>query len=104
MTEAESSPVAEPSHSVPGLTNARALALDRVAIRTRESGATLSGWRLSIASEQGEGTIVRVDAAAGDEWYRGEGVFLGWTPENLRTAYEALRPQSEESFEIHQLG
>jgi len=73
-------------------------------IRTRESGATLSGWRLSAGSDQGEGAIVLVEDGAGEAWYRGEGVFLGWTAENLRTAYEALRPRSEESFEIHQLG
>ena len=89
---------------VPGLTNARSLALDRMPIRTRECGATLSGWRLSAGSDQGEGAIVLVEAGAGEAWYRGEGVFLGWTAENLRAAYEALRPQSEESFEIHQLG
>ena len=89
---------------VPGLTNARSLALDRMPIRTRECGATLSGWRLSAGSDQGEGAIVLVEDGAGEAWYRGEGVFLGWTAENLRAAYEALRPQSEESFEIHQLG
>jgi hypothetical protein len=89
---------------VSGLTNARGLALDRMPIRTRESGVTLSGWRLSAGSDQGEGAIVLVEAGAGEAWYRGEGVFLGWTAENLRAAYEALRPQSEESFEIHQLG
>ena len=102
MTEPDSSSVTEP---VPGLTNARALALDRVAIRTRESGVTLSGWRLSIASEQGEGTIVRVDATPGEEWYRGEGIFLGWTPERLGQAYEALRPRTgEATFQLQQLG
>jgi hypothetical protein len=89
---------------VPGLTNARALALDRMPIRTRESGATLSGWRLSAGSDQGEGAIVLVEDASGGAWYRGEGVFLGWTAENLRATYGALRPESEESFEIHQLG
>ena len=104
MAPADSDNGSRSPESVPGLTNARALALDRMPIRTRESGATLSGWRLSAGSDQGEGAIVLVEDGAGEAWYRGEGVFLGWTAENLRTAYEALRPQSEESFEIQQLG
>ena len=95
----------QPREQVPGLTNARALALDRMPIRTRESGATLAAWRLSADSDQGAGAIVLVEAGAGEIRYRGEGVFLGWTADNLRAAYEALRPRSEESaFEIHQLG
>jgi hypothetical protein len=90
---------------VPGLTNARTLALDRMPIRTRESGATLSAWRLSAGSDEGLGAIVLVEAGSGEVWYRGDGVFLGWTAEQLRAAYEALRPRAEESaFEIPQLG
>ena len=104
LTGADSETEPRPTERVPGLTNARALALDRMPIRTRESGATLSGWRLSAGSDQGEGAIVLVEDGAGEVRYRGEGIFLGWTAENLRAAYETLRPQSEESFEIHQLG
>ena len=104
MVGADSETQPRRTEPVPGLTNARALALERMPIRTRESGVTLSGWRLSAGSDQGEGAIVLVEDGSGGAWYRGEGVFLGWTAENLRTAYEALRPQSEESFEIHQLG
>ncbi|HEY3170941.1 MAG TPA: hypothetical protein VGK86_00030 [Thermoanaerobaculia bacterium] len=102
---ADSETQPRPTEPVAGLTNARVLALDRMPIRTRESGVTLSGWRLSADSDQGEGAIVLVEAGAGEAWYRGEGVFLGWTAENLRAAYEALRPRTEESaFEIQQLG
>jgi hypothetical protein len=91
--------------TVPGLTNARALALDRMPIRTREGGATLSAWRLSAGSDQGEGAIVLVEVGPGESWYRGDGVFLGWTAERLREAYAALRPRTGESgFEIQQLG
>ena len=89
---------------MPGLTNARAVSLDRVPIRTRESGVTLSAWQLSIESDQGQGAISLVEAEAGEVRYRGEGVFLGWTAEDLRGAYEALRPRTEESFELNQLG
>ena len=87
-----------------GLTNARAISLDRVQIRTRESGVTLSAWQLSIDSDQGQGAISLVEAEAGEGCYRGNGVFLGWTAEHLRAAYDALRPRTEESFELHQLG
>ncbi|HEX9147740.1 MAG TPA: hypothetical protein VF958_01135 [Thermoanaerobaculia bacterium] len=90
---------------VPGLTNSRTVLLRRAPIRTRESGVTLSGWRLSVESDEGEGAIVLVEAATGEPWYRGEGVFLGWSPEALKTAYEALRPRPDEpAFEIQQLG
>jgi hypothetical protein len=105
VAEADSDNGSYSAESVPGLTNARTLALDRMPIRTRESGATLSAWRLSAGSDEGEGAIVLVEAGSGEVWYRGDGVFLGWTAEQLRAAYEALRPRAEESaFEIPQLG
>ena len=105
MAQSGSSPGPDPTTTVPGLTNARALSLDRTPIRTRESGATLSAWRLSAGSDQGEGTIVVVEAGPNGTRYRGEGVFLGWTAEQLRGAYEALRPRTDEpAFETQQLG
>jgi len=105
LTGANSDTHPQPTESVPGLTNARALALDRTPIRTRESGATLSAWRLSARSDEGEGAIVLVDAGTGEVRYRGEGVFLGWTAEQLRAAYDTLRPRTGESaFELPQLG
>jgi len=104
LTGANSDTQPQPPESVPGLTNARAVSLDRVPIRTRESGVTLSAWQLSVESDQGQGAISLVEAEAGEGWHRGDGVFLGWTAEHLRAAYEALRPRTEESFELHQLG
>ena len=105
MAESGSNAGPDPATPVPGLTNARALSLDRMPIRTRESGATLSGWRLSAGSDQGEGAIVLVESAPGEARYRGEGVFLGWAAEQLRGAYEALRPRTDEpAFETLQLG
>lgn len=90
---------------IPGLTNARAISLDRVPIRTREGGVTLSGWRLSVESDEGTGAIVLVEAAAAEPWYRGEGLLLGWKAEDLRSTYEALRPRLDEpAFEVNQLG
>ncbi len=98
----ETADVADP---VPGVTNARALSLDRFLIRTRESAVTLSAWRLSVACDEGEGAIVRIDAPAGEVFHRGEGVFLGWPEQRLTSAYDALRPVPEESgFELQQMG
>jgi hypothetical protein len=104
VTEADSSAHGQPPESVPGLTNARRVSLERVPVRTRETGVTLSGWWLSVESDQGRGAIAVVESSAADVWYRGEGVFLGWTGEDLRAAYEALRPKCEDSSEIYQLG
>lgn len=95
----------EPQDPVPGLTEPRALSLERAPIRTRESASTLSGWRLAVASGQGEGTIFLFDGPGGAPVCRGEGVFLGWSQERLAAAYEALRPKPpEERFELPQLG
>lgn len=105
MAEIESSAGPDTGTPVDRLTNARLLSLDRVPIRTRESGVTLSGWQLSIESDEGKGAIVLVEAPASKSWYRGDGLFLGWSPEDLRAAYELLRPRAETgAFEIQQLG
>jgi len=94
-----------PIEPVSGVTSPRGLSLERFPIRTRESGATLSAWRLVVICEEGEGAIVGVEAAPEEQIYRGEGVFLGWSQDRLAAAYGALRPSSEEpDFEIQQLG
>lgn len=63
-------------------------------------------WRLRLNSEEGEGSITRVEIAAGGELYRGDGVCLGWTQERLAQAYELLRPREEAALpdELPQLG
>ena len=96
---------AEPSVPlVPGLTDPRALGLERCPIRTRESGVTRSGWRLSIESVEGSGAIVLVDEAE-PALFRGDGIFLGWPRERLEAAYRALLPAKDERpFDIGQLG
>lgn len=97
--------IADVAHPVPGVTNARALSLDRFPIRTRESSVTLSAWRLCVACDEGDGAIVRLDAPSGEALHRGEGVFLGWSEQRLASAYNALRPVPEESgFELQQMG
>jgi hypothetical protein len=64
----------------------------RVPIRMRESGTTMSGWRLSVTSAQGPGSIDVVDGQAGAVLYRGEGIFLGWTQARLAAAHARLIP------------
>ncbi len=90
---------------VPGLTNARGLALERFLIRTRTSASTQSGWRLLAESDQGGGAIVFVEISSSETFYRGEGVFLGWPQDRLAAAYAALIPEPEpDGFVTQQMG
>lgn len=75
-----------------GLTNPSCAALERMAIRSRESTLTLSAWRLEVSAEQGQGVIVLVETPGGGSLYRGEGLFLGWSQERLEAAYRRLLP------------
>jgi hypothetical protein len=105
VADADSNARPQAAVSLLGLTNARAVSLERVPIRTRESGVTLSGWWLSVESDQGKGAIALVESSDANVWYRGEGIFLGWGAEDLRAACEALRPRPDEpAFELPQLG
>jgi hypothetical protein len=102
---ADTEPTSPAPAAVTGLTDARTIALERYAIRTRENGVTRAAWRLEVESAEGPGTIVCVDAEADQTHYRGEGVFLGWPRERLEAAYFALRPvDSSPRFELNQLG
>ena len=90
---------------VPGLTNPRLMSLERFPIRTREASTTQAGWRLLAASDEGEGAIVFVESSLAETFYRGDGIFLGWTPERLAAAYNALLPTPEhDGFEMQQMG
>jgi len=99
------SPESGSPEPVAGLTNPRALSLERFPIRTRASSSTQSGWRLQVESDQGGGAIVLVESSPAETFYRGEGVFLGWPQDRLAAAYDALLPKPEhDGFEISQLG
>jgi hypothetical protein len=65
--------------------------LERVAIRTRESGVTLSAWRL-VPVDRGGGTITLVELGARSV-YRGDGAFLGWAHAELEAEYRRLLPK-----------
>jgi len=80
---------------IPGLTRPRRIELTRFPVRTREWATTVSGWRLTVAAEEGEGTITRVDLSSGAVIHRGGGIFLGWPEERLSAGYAALMPMDE---------
>ena len=89
---------------IAGLTEPVVPPLERVPIRTRESGVTLSAWKLVASAPEGAGTLVRVETSGGS-FYRGEGWFLGWTQEALTAAWvQLLPPAPAETLELPQLG
>ncbi len=91
--------------ALPELPGARGVGLERIPVRTREAGVTLSAWRLRVESDQGPGEIVVVEAAGREPVYRGEGILLGWPQDRLAAAYAALRPLSDEpDMETLQMG
>ncbi len=91
--------------TAPGLAEARMVGLERVPVRTREGSVTLSAWRLTVESAAGSGSIVLVDTPGGGSFYRGEGVFLGWTQDRMAGAFAALQPNGEEpGMGLPQLG
>jgi hypothetical protein len=98
-------PVSAPEELVVGVTNPRALGLERFPIGLRGESAIQSAWRLSVASDEGPGAVTRVEISPEETFYRGEGVFLGWPQDRMEAAYGALIPKSEDpAFETQQLG
>ena len=79
--------------------------LARIPIRLRESDVTRSAWRMEIDSDDGPGTITRIEHDGSLLW-RGEGAFLGATQEQLAATYNELNapPDDEPTFELQQLG
>jgi len=77
------------THRVAGDMTMRAL--ERTPIRTRESGVTISAWRMTIQTNVGPGSITLLDSGA----YRGEGPFMGWAQEQMRELYATLATQGD---------
>jgi hypothetical protein len=80
-----------------GLTGLQAEPPERVPIRVRSNGATLSAW-------QGTGAIVLAEVSPAERHYRGEGLFLGWSHEKMAALYASLLPQADEPMGGPQLG
>ncbi len=79
-------------------------ALERVAVRMRDSQLTQSAWRMIVDSDHGAGAITLIDHD-GHLLYRGDGIFLGRSQEEMRGTWERLeRPADEPSVDFPQLG
>jgi hypothetical protein len=70
----------------------RSLGLERVPVRMRESRVTTSAWCLAVHTARGDGRITRLEAPDGSTIYRGEGVFLGASADELEVAYRCALP------------
>ena len=76
-------------------------ALERVDVRTRDSEITRSAWRALVDSSEGSGSVTLLDSG----FYRGDGIFLGLTQEQLIAEYARLNPHSDEpAVDFLQLG
>src|SRR5262249_41747988 len=90
---------------IEGLNQVEVGPMERVPVRARDSQVTVSAWRVVVDSSNGSGTITLLELSSGETYYRGDGVFLGWTQEQLASAYRELVPeQSEPVTAFLQLG
>ncbi len=86
------------------LTNSSSL-LERVPVRERGASLTLSAWRVAVTADEGTGTIVRLEARDGTVHFRGDGLFLGWSAEEMEAAWGLLaRSDAPADPEHQQLG
>lgn len=90
-----------------GLTHLVVRPLERVLVRSRGGDVTGSAWRLAVACDQGAGGIVLIDVSREESWFRGDGVFLGWSQARLAEAYNALTEPADAlkaDLDLPQLG
>jgi hypothetical protein len=89
---------------IEGLGEVRGGGPERIPLRMRGAGVTLSGWRIAVEAPRGPGAVVLAEHGA-EKFYRGEGVLLGWPQERLEAAYRALLPAAQGPTDDHlQLG
>jgi hypothetical protein len=79
---------------IEGLGEVTATEPARVPLRMRGAAVTTSGWRIGVQASRGSGSIVLAEHGP-ERFYRGDGVFLGWTQERLDAAYRALLPPAQ---------
>ena len=90
-----------------GLTEVAARPGERVPVRRRESQVTTAAWRLEVTCAEGAGAIVLVDGSGAERFYRGDGLFLGWTQARLAHVYQTLTRPTDgggPDLELQQLG
>jgi uncharacterized damage-inducible protein DinB len=66
--------------------------LERVVVRTRDNTIARGAWRAVTDASGGSGAITLLD----EGFFRGEGVFNGWTQEQLAAEYARLTPPVDE--------
>jgi uncharacterized damage-inducible protein DinB len=78
--------------------------LQRTPIRMREMSAIVSAWQMIVDSPSGSGVITLIDVE-GQPLYRGDGIFFGWSQDQLAAEYQRLnKPPDTPTFELAQLG
>lgn len=96
----------DPSDPLPGIP-VFSHRVERTLVRARDVEHTFSAWALAVETEQGSGRIVRIELTPDAMLWRGDGVFLGWTPGRLEAAWTALRaaePEADPEPDGPQLG
>lgn len=89
-----------------GLRGVSLRAMDRIPISGNPAKPITSAWRIEAESDQGSGTIVRVEGTkVRGDYYVGDGIFAGCNQSSLASAYFTLAPApGVAQFEILQLG
>ena len=89
-----------------GLRGVSFRAMDRIPIFGNPAKPMTSAWRIQAESDQGSGTIVRVEGTkVRGDYYVGDGIFAGCNQSRLASAYFTLAPTpGVAEFEILQLG
>jgi uncharacterized damage-inducible protein DinB len=68
--------------------------LERAGVRLRDSTVTQPAWRVTADSSAGTGSITLLDGG----FSRGEGIYFGWSQEQLAAEYARLNPPSDEQL------
>ena len=76
------------------------LSRERVQIRSREGGVTLSAWQVELMLPGGK----RAAIVFAEPWYRGEGALLGATQDRLAEIWRAALPPEEKEPDQQQWG
>lgn len=79
--------------------------IERLPVRERGAAFTAAAWSIAVSADEGAGRIVRLDAADGAVHFRGDGHFLGWSREEMESAWAALsHSDAPAEPELPQLG